>query len=89
MGTIGQITVEDESVSRLGFHPATDETRPLHVSVRRHFMWLDSWVMQNLPEGRERACARTALQEAAMWCNASVAVSLAPVVIEEGIFDEG
>lgn len=85
---IGQQVIYSESAERLGFHPASDDSRPLHQQVRRHFMWLDSWILDNVPEGREQSLARTALQEASLFCNAAIATNLAPLVVDPGTFDE-
>lgn len=87
MATIGSQEISPDSIHRLGYHKVTPETLPKHAEVRRHFMWLDSWIQQNIPNGREQSLARTAVQEAAMWCNAGIACNLAPVVSDPGTFD--
>jgi len=63
----------DEINRRLGFHPATDETIPKFESNRAFFIDLADWLDHNLPDGREKSLALTALQEALMWSNAAVA----------------
>lgn len=68
-----------EISNRFGFHPATADTIPLHEATRAHFIWLATWITEFVPEGRERALALTALQEAAMWSNAGIACNLAPL----------
>jgi hypothetical protein len=88
MPKIGEQQIYDDTVHRLGYHKVTEETLPKHAEVRRHFMWLDSWILDNIPSGRESALARTALQEAAMWSNAAIACNLAPVHVDPGTFDE-
>lgn len=88
MPKIGNIEIADDSFHRLGYHKVTDETLPKHAEVRRHMMWLDSWILENIPQGREQSLARTAVQEAAMWCNAGIACNLAPAVADPGTFDE-
>ena len=70
------MTASSESVERFGFHAANDSSRPVHQNVRAAFAELDTWLINNLPDGREKSCARTALQEAAMWSNAAVAINL-------------
>lgn len=87
MPVIGKQNITDDSIHRLGYHKVTDETLPMHAQVRRHMMWLDSWIQENVPPGREQACARTALQESSMWCNAAIACNLAPAVHDPGTFD--
>lgn len=88
MSKIGSQEIPADSIQRLGYHKVTPETLPLHGQVRRHFLWMDAWLLENLPPGREQALARTALQEACMWSNAAVACNLAPVVSDPGTFDE-
>ena len=88
MAQIGNQIINPDSAQRLGFHPASDDSRPLHQQVRRHMMWLDSWVLENVPAGREQALARTALQEASLWCNAGIACNLADLVVDPGTFDD-
>ena len=88
MSRIGDQQIYDDSKQRLGFHPASEQSRPLHQQVRRHFMWLDSWIQENVPSGREQALARTALQEASLWSNAGIACNLAPLEIDPGTFDD-
>ena len=60
-----------------GFHPANDVTKPLHESTRLHFRKLAEFIIENTPTTREQSLALTALQEAAMWANAAIAVNLA------------
>jgi hypothetical protein len=84
---IGEQTIPEDTIHRLGYHKVTEETLPKHAQVRRHFMWLDAWLLDNIPNTREMALARTALQEAAMWSNAAIACNLAPVVNDPGTFD--
>lgn len=88
MPKIGSQPIHNDTVHRLGYHKVTEETLPLHAQVRRHFQWLDSWIMDNIPQGREQSLARTALQEATMWSNAAIACNLAPVVPDPGTYDE-
>lgn len=88
MPRIGKVEIGDDTLHRLGYHKVTPETLPKHAEVRRHFMWLDAWVLENLPQGREQSLARTAIQEAAMWSNAAIACNLAPVHVDPGTFDD-
>lgn len=62
-----------EVVRRLGFHPATPKTIPVFEENRRRAIEYALYLDEALPEGREKALAMTALQETAMWANASVA----------------
>jgi len=70
---------EREINNRFGFHPATNQTRPLHEESREAFTDLAHWVNETLPEGREKSLCLTAIQEAAMWSNAAIACNLAPL----------
>jgi len=58
---------------RLGFHPATPDTVPLFEGNRNRAITLALNWDATLPDGREKALALTALQEALMWANAAVA----------------
>jgi len=73
----------DEIANRFGFHPATDETREMHSHVRESFIDLANELNSFLPESREKSLFLTALQEAAMWANASIACNLAPLKLGE------
>ena len=53
-------------------------TAPVHALLREAYIGLGRVMMNNVPEGRERSLALTALQESLMWANAGVAM-LAPV----------
>lgn len=72
---IGRVEIE----RRLGFHPGTPDTAPLYEANRALAKSVASAWDQNLPDGREKSLALTALQEALMWANASVACNLAPL----------
>ena len=67
-----------------GFHPANDITRPLHQATRTRFRRLAEWIVEHTPASREQSLALTALQEAAMWTNAAIAVNLAPLAGPNG-----
>lgn len=58
---------------RLGYHPATPDTVPQFEENRVNFIVLANDLDRRLPDGREKALALTALQEALMWANAAVA----------------
>lgn len=64
----------DELTFRFAHHPPRDNTTiEAHQKVRESFTALSHIVNDLLPEGREKACAITHLEEAAMWSNASIA----------------
>lgn len=63
----------DEIIRRVGYHPATRETTPRFEDNRERVVNLALFWDMALPEGREKALALTALQEALMWANAAVA----------------
>lgn len=73
----------DEIDNRLGFHPATNETKIKHYSVRVQMINIARFLVDELPEGREKSLALTALQECSMWSNAAIACNLAPLKLGE------
>lgn len=70
---------DEELTNRFGYHKAIPETIEKHKHIRAMFLEVAHSLNENLPEGREKSLAFTALQEAAMWSNASVACNLAPL----------
>lgn len=58
---------------RLGFHPATAETTPKYQANRHHAITMANFWDRELPDGREKSLALTALQDALMWANAAIA----------------
>lgn len=71
----------EEIQRRFGYHRVTEKTLPKHRTIREEFIEIADTLDQLLPDGREKACAMTALQEAAMWANAAVATNEAPLVL--------
>jgi hypothetical protein len=69
----------DEMRNRFGFHPANEITAPKHDSVRQEVLYTACLFADTLPDSREKSLALTALQEAAMWANAAIAIHLAPL----------
>lgn len=64
----------DELAHRFAYHPPTDaETIAAHETVRRETGDMAALFNELLPDGREKACAFTALEEAMMWANAAIA----------------
>lgn len=68
----------DEIRRRMGFHPGTPKTAPAYEANRGHAIFLADFWDESLPDSREKSLALTALQEALMWANASIACHLAP-----------
>lgn len=64
----------DEVLDRFAFHPANETTRPMHETTREEFANLVEYVVSELPPGRHKSLALTALQQAQMWCNAAIAI---------------
>lgn len=58
---------------RFAFHPATEQTGPMHDAVRAHCLALAVYLDDLLPAGRHKAMALTAVQETMWAANASVA----------------
>ena len=65
--------LNDEERNRFRFHPATEQTGPVHDRVRAVIGETAVNIALLVPAGRHRALALTALQEAMMWANAGVA----------------
>lgn len=62
-------------VNRFKHHPPRTEGRIVaHEELRRRFTELALWLEEAVPASREKSCAHTALQEAAMWGNAALAI---------------
>ena len=62
-----------------GFHPATDDSRPRHESVRWMFRKVAKELVDLVPGGREQSLMLTKLEEASFWANAGIARLLAPL----------
>lgn len=58
---------------RLGYHPATEVTGPIHDNLREAYIALADYVVAHTPGSREQSLAMTALQESLQWANAAVA----------------
>ena len=63
---------------RFEFHPATEQTGPLHDLIRREHLALAKVIAETVPPGRHQSLALTALQEAMMWSNAGIACDSKP-----------
>lgn len=76
------MTIDASELShRFGFHKATEHTAPIHKEVRALFVGTANEILEVTKPGREQSLALTALQEAAMWTNAAIAMT-APLVTE-------
>ena len=71
--------LNERVINDFGFHPATEETKPKHESIRIHARELAEFLIDTCPPSRELSLSLTALQEASMWANAAVACNLAPL----------
>jgi hypothetical protein len=66
---------DDDLNDRFRYHPPTTQARiDAHQGVRDRARGLALWLNDHLPESREKSLALTAVQEAAMWANAAVAI---------------
>lgn len=61
---------------RFEHHAPNDKKIEMHQIVRNSFIALAAELNEFLPVGREAAIVQTTLQEAAMWANASIAMSM-------------
>lgn len=82
------MTERREIEERFSFHPGTDVTGPKHDEVRTRLRLLALWVLDDVPQSRERSLALTALQEAMMWCNAAIAIHTEREPLLPGMRDE-
>jgi hypothetical protein len=73
------LLARDEVIDRFRYHPATATTGPLHGEARQAFIDLVEWILSDVPAGRHRSLALTALQDACMWTNAAIAIDTAEV----------
>ena len=77
---------KDEIENRFGIHKGTLEgpnaTAPKHAALRKEFRAFAEHLDEVLADGREKALAFTALQEASMWSHFGIA-SGAPLVQED------
>lgn len=64
----------DEIHERFKHHPPTPERIEDHQTVRDSSETLAHTFNSLLPESREKSLALTAVQEAAMWANAALAI---------------
>lgn len=68
----------EEIYERMGYHPATPQTAPMHNDVRDKVIALALEVIDLVPAGREQSLVVTHLEEALMWANKAIA-RLTPV----------
>lgn len=73
----------DMWLDKMGYHKATPVTVPIHRELRQDFMHLAEEVIRKVPAGRERTMALGRLQEALMYANAAVAITLAPIALDD------
>lgn len=66
----------EEIRHRFKHHPPTDEAVAMHTVVRKQCTDLALSLWATLPDSREKSLALTALQEAAMWSNAAIALHI-------------
>ena len=64
---------QQELDSRFTYHPPTHKKQAVYVEIRAKAKALAEYLMQNVPDGREKALALTKLEESVMWANAGVA----------------
>lgn len=69
--------------NRIGYHKPTKDIIPMHVDVRSRILDLGHWLIDTLPDGREKSLALTHLQEASMWSNAAIACNMSPLALGE------
>lgn len=60
---------------RFAFHPANEVSGPQHEMVRDSAGQLGQFLIEALPDGREKSLALTKLEESMFWANAAIARS--------------
>jgi len=70
-----KITAEEESRLRKDFsyHPPKPDQIPRYEEIRDYARTFAAALLEKCPPSRERSLALTALEEAVMWANASIA----------------
>lgn len=63
---------------RFEFHASTPITAAKHGETRGRLRAVALWLLDNVPESRERTLALTHLQAAMMWSNAAIAIHTGP-----------
>lgn len=65
---------QQELDKRFDYHaPPNEEVKDLHEDIRRDLKRIATFVLEHLPDSRERSTALTKLEEAMFWSNASIA----------------
>lgn len=59
------------------YHAPNEETRALHMDVRREVKFFAEETLSYLPDGREKALFLTNLEQASFWAHAAIARSQA------------
>ena len=62
-----------EIEKRFTYHAPKDGQPQKYEDIRRNAQWFAELLNQLCPESREKSLAMTALEEAVMWANASIA----------------
>jgi hypothetical protein len=65
-----------EAIDQFVYHPATSDTAPLHAQVREVLMRsvVELWPL--IPDGPEKTLAIRKLQEAGMYANLAIALTV-------------
>jgi len=66
-------TADEELGKRYAYHSPSGEAVQRHDTLRSEFLWFARFLNNALPEGRSKALAHTALEEASMHAHASIA----------------
>jgi hypothetical protein len=62
-------------INRFSYHKPSDEKAVTHADIRGKALDFALWLDTVLPDGRDKSCAITKLEEVMYWANASVARS--------------
>lgn len=66
----------DEALNQFAYHPATPETARQHNHVRMSFRDLIDEIWDTIPDGPEKTLVMRKLQEAQMYANLAIALTV-------------
>lgn len=64
----------EEALDQFAYHPATEQTAPMHAAVRDLFRELLPKLWDAVPDGPEKTLAIRKLQESQMYANLAIAL---------------
>lgn len=65
-----------EALDQLAYHPGTPDTAARHAAVRATLSGVAGELWELVPDGPEKTLAMRALQQAGMYCNLAIALTV-------------